>query len=515
MTSGCHGGRHEIAHLIPNAFRAVDGVWLSAAEDAPGGDVALGEGAGVSRFVLDSSEDSPITSQTAIRGLRVEPEVELEGAELFAPPDVPCASNDACATDDGFMCGSATGADARQELSRCLSIPGVTITGPARFVSDITSDQVLGILMENTSSLRGALPMSVSQSFADLDGDGLGDQDAPERLDAMNRERATDRNSRRETMLLDWRVAWNSLRSEASGDREVRSLFGLWTFSGSRDAIRELTDGGWVEEERTASMGVTRYQSDGDAREATQAAVFESMLAMMDPAHDGPFADDDVDGFDKQLVVFVDGPDERRDPALGPEQVITAARALGVKIFVVHLDNSVSTTAQGGTPTFVDDPAYTERQPGFEAEAQCDCKRFEECRTVTAFSTAPGEPVSIPAQGVDRLYCVPSRDANGRIGPVEDYAHVAAATGGGYLYLTDPMGMTEQVEWLPYALDGTWELPVRLDAVANRAVPGDAMYQVSAVTSVSVDDSTFTYSSTLGATSSSAEVDNRLVIGVR
>jgi hypothetical protein len=298
-------------------------------------------------------------------------------------------------------------------------------------------------------------------------------------------------------------AACASRRSNAQQLYQTETSFGFWTFGASaaklesRVAALDSTpdDAEFLTSNGRAVAAVASVSgNDGDPEPA---AVFESMVAVLEST-DG-YASSQYADAEKILTVVVDGPDELRLPDLDVERVVAAAQAVDARIFIVHIDTPVQAT--GINPStdaeislFPDEPGYVRAQgAGFASEADCDCKNFEACRAPTRYAAAPGDPIDFPADP-GALYCVPEYGEDGRIGPIADYERIACATGGGYIYVPDPGDLLTQADWLPYALDGLWELPVRIAPLADGSVPPGEPYLIQTNLAITLDGENNLYS---------------------
>jgi hypothetical protein len=87
----------------------------------------------------------------------------------------------------------------------------------------------------------------------------------------------------------------------------------------------------------------------------------------------------------------------------------------------------------------------------------------------------------------DGLNAMPApRDADGRTGPLSEYAEIACKTGGLYLYATDAAQIQQRFDTVLLALDGTWKVDVGLDSMVN--LDSNGAYMLSGALDVSLDD---------------------------
>jgi hypothetical protein len=156
-----------------------------------------------------------------------------------------------------------------------------------------------------------------------------------------------------------------------------------------------------------------------------------------------------------------------------------------VRIFIVHFERQVETALPSGVPLLPDLPDYVNGQS--ECTSDDECKNFEECRSVTAYANRDGSMVQVPAGKTTGSFCALRRDDNGRIGPVDEYAQIACETGGSYMYFPDVESLGEKINFLPYAMDGLWEVPLTLDAYNRGELPAGEPFNIQAEFQVTID----------------------------
>ncbi len=444
------------------------------------------DGRATMRFVMLADDDTPIrpgqtVNKQAFSSLARD-QFEFNNEALFETPDNECES-DSC--DIGAMtCSTAPGLTGVGD--RCLTQTSVTISENPQFEADVDSPQLFGVLFENAGSLGGWLPSDVGSYYIDTTGDGLADGQPDS---GPIRARASDiSNARRaalQVMLNKYKQAAEFARNE---NRTTR--IGLWEFKGQTEdevisLVNEAAPGDtvWATEASTAETAVQQFSRI----EGTRANVYQAMLKVLDEG----FSSSEFTSHEKTLVVFVDGPDDLNLPAFTESAVTERATELGVRIFIVHLDAAQEPTTQAGTPVHRDDPDYWRKSMAETCSDDAECRNFETCREPDAYSTSLGSSVEITSNG--DTYCVPTRDPNdGRLGPIEEYARIACATDGGYIYLRDPQGLRQRFEWLPFTLDGLWKAEVTVADLANGSVPDGEAYLLQTTMSVSVSGTTKT-----------------------
>lgn len=462
-------------------FAGIESPGFTAPAGSCGG---LEDGTATLRFVLMADDQTPIrpgdvVNKQAIPAL-TSAEVELEDSALFELPDVACSAGD-CRLGE-MTCGTAPGQQASQ--NRCFDTTSVSLAGDIQFESDVTTPQLFGVLFENAGSTEGWLPRDVGELYPDWDEDGTAEgQTDSGPLPARASDSASRRKAALTVLLTNWETA-----AEAALAENRTTQFGLWEFKGTvADDVVSLVD--------EATPGDTAWTSQYDianrAREnftqvvGSRANVYQSALHVLDTA----YAPTEYNGHEKTLVIFVDGPDDLRFPQYSANAVIQRATDLGVRIFIAHLDAAQEPTTQGGTPVHRDDPEYwSNTVEGEQIQSPCasdaDCKNFESCVVPTSYSSSPNGAVEITPGG--DMYCMPRRDENGRIGPIDEYARIACATDGGYIYVKDPAALRPRLDWLPFTMDGLWKTDVTIDDFANRTLPSGEAYKLQTTLRVTI-----------------------------
>ena len=81
-----------------------------------------------------------------------------------------------------------------------------------------------------------------------------------------------------------------------------------------------------------------------------------------------------------------------------------------------------------------------------------------------------------------------ARDAQGRTGPISEYSQIACATGGQYIYVTDPFGLNFYFDLLTDLVGGTWKVDIAIEALDSVATNG--AYRFGSNVSVNLDSRT-------------------------
>jgi hypothetical protein len=414
------------------------------------------------RFVLEADDSTPIQPGEAVARSQVEltdNDIAFSETRVFQTGDQFCGG-DAVECTSVFACGNGN-PNFETSFQRCLGDGNLFTDGPLQFDSDTTKPQLFGVMMDNGGSLEGWLPTAVGERSFDFDGDGVAESRSS---NGPEGERATDRNRIRFVGLSNLRSTWEIAATNAV---PRRTYFGLWLFSGTSTAnvtspVAEVSPNGqeWIADRKlaeSAASEASRIQVSG-----TRSNVFQAAASVLE----GAYADEQYKDHEKTMVLFVDGPDDLRLPNWSAQRVIDAATSQGVRIFIVHLDANTG-LGRPDDPLYRDDPRYYANQEACADESAC--KNFEECRIPQGYADQAG-PVDMPPT---ETMCLPKRDNDGRFGPIDEYAQIACETEGGYLYSPSAAGIPSRMGWLPYAMDGLWQIDVKLDLVENGEIPVD------------------------------------------
>lgn len=454
---------------------------------APGGQCAGVDGNLAMRFVMLANDETPITNdpQELVGGSVVNMNakaVTLTNGVLYSTPDELCQAN-AC-EESNFVCPASD----TSLGSRCQKPSTISMQGAPKFLSDPSKNQLFGLVVENSGSLRGWMPSDVGGLYpvkvgATAAENTINGNPDPGPVPA----RATDNDKRRSSAVAGLVGSFNTASAHARENGRT-ALFGLWTFAESsaqvlsQVASEATPDQIWASQPTTVKAAQVRYSSEDTA--GTRANVYEATLKVLE---DG-YASAEYSDYEKTLVIFVDGPDDfRRSTISTADAVAQRAQALGVRLFIVHLDPRLSKSE-----TLRDDQRYYEQQAtGCDADEAC--KNFEECRFPQTFTTSSSNATVIvapPNYGKDGpvKYCLPARDENGRIGPISEYADLACATEGGYIYVASAGSLRAQMEWLPFSMDGLWEVSAELPDTRDTTLRPGAAYRLEADMTVKLAD---------------------------
>ena len=400
------------------------------------GDATISDGA-VLRFFVVNDGGLPVNASRTPSDA-----IGFDGSALIQAVEPACSQDD-CSFG---TCSAPPGLD-YDVCNESISLSAVT---EGRRLTAGENERLFGVLVENSGSMEGWLPVDVGSGYPDWDQDGIGEgQQDP----GVVRARASDFEGQRKAALR-----MMAGRAEAFLDAQsVRTSFGLWAFEGEDDvqSLIELSgnDGPWTQDVGDFENAISALPEVG----GTRAGVVRALETVLD--HFGT-----ADDTEKFLVVLVDGPDDFRADA---GAAITRAADLGVRVFVVQLDSPAEVTTQGGTPIFRDDPQYWAEQSPCSADD--DCASFEQCVVPTGYSTVPGGSVEVGPEGIS--YCLVRRDESGRMGALPDYQRLACATEGGHFYVSQSQSLGVTMSPLVLALGALWEAELTVSTIA----PGRAL----------------------------------------
>lgn len=449
------------------------------------------------RFVLTDNDNNPIRAGETVDNQSVELErssLEFSDTALTEVSLGRACGDDSDCSESNYTCGTAPGlttTDSNLDVCHRAEDEGLAVDASVDFIADTNFHQVYGMLVQNSGSLRGYNPPQSGEMAWDSDGDGVTDtgRDA-----GLHGDIATDPDGERKNAIRSLRRPWQNTATVAKNEGERKTYFGLWTFAGTTlntvgDENNELD---WVRDPDIVESRLTNYFND--TATDNRANVYESIQRVISRKYStdnlaGYVGDEgQPDKMEKVLTVFVDGPDEVRGDTGDIEDVVETAREHNVRVFVVHLDARID------DPTRIrEDPRYHESQE--EDEGTCsddsECKNYETCRRPRGYADDIDEDTGF---GESDTYCMIDRDEEtGRVGPIQDYALLACATGGGYMYVPSAEALTHNIEWTPYALEGLWETTVHSAETMRGNVPADEPLLVHGNMSVSVSGTEMAY----------------------
>ena len=259
----------------------------------------------------------------------------------------------------------------------------------------------------------------VMDNSGSIDGRGVVEDDS-----ILVRDRATDRGSFRISAMQQFLSLLDDTESRPWAETMA---FGLWSFRGeSATGVRPLTGDISVPNPYGFDKEVVRTALS-DLQRDTQFGRSPVFLALQTVA-DSFAALAAVQNRQKAIILFTDGPDDSetiipgasdadRQRALDARQAkldgaLQALQAQEVQVFIVHLDTAIGPK---GLAALQPDPANAKPFP---------------------------------------------RDGNGRFGPIDEYAQIACATNGQYIYVPSPERLSRVMEVMAEMFGGTWGVNV-------------------------------------------------------
>jgi hypothetical protein len=426
------------------------------------------------RYVLRESNGTAVRQGDTLKGAfaTLGPEdVTVDDGVLFEAPDLKCGGNgggsnggldDQCADPNPFdgqcqrakyQC-SVPSSTTDPELTRCQSDSSMSVESTT-FLSDTSKNQLFGVLMENGASVEGFYPQGPDDRFYDSDcevNDGKLETDGRVSDELRARQIASDPQGARKAAIDLMGPNWKNMAKEAS-ELGMSTRFGLWSIDGEKAPVSMVNRGAWTEDPGQVGQAIDRFR-DKSAQEG-RSATYEAIQRVIREN----YVKQRFRGYDKTLVVFVDGPPEV--PAdvnqdLTADKLVRRARdQWNVRLFIIHLDRAVDKSY------LRDDPQYYGRQ-GETCSSDADCRLWEVCRKVHGYSSQSGEITADDPKDnwKKETYCMPHRNQAGRFGPIETYSRLSCVTGGGYIYVRSPDDLTWALKWMPLTMNGLWESTV-------------------------------------------------------
>jgi hypothetical protein len=497
----------------PRTFHEIKSSGFTA---MPGSCTGVTDGDMKARFVLLDNNLEPIQLGDGVNlpgggEVSVEPtsdSIVMSNAALMETRASACVDSSDCSSHPlGFQCEVAPGlmSSPTGESIKSCHVPeaGLSVVSSAeavQFVADVENDQVYGILMESTGGLKGwSLPGT--QDAWDANGDGVVNDEVVDGVADLEPYGvlygdpiATDPEKKRVQALYRAYNAWVDAYTLARSNQR-RTYFGLWSFNSIEaqptSHIAEIRGDGlvWASDATPISQAMTDYSNTTADR--SRANIYEAALAVIENAYSDEAMSklnvSDPESVDKQLVLFVDGYDDMREnDSATMDDVITAAQENRVRVFVVHLDPAFEEPEQ-----IREDPEYWKGQEPCVDDSTC--KNYETCRKPRGYAPSMGAPVNEP-DGFDNTYCLPERDDFGRVGPIHDYARLACATEGGYMYMPSADAISRNLGWTPYALDGLWEATVNSNQMQREENLGGIPLKIQADMEITIAGQSHTFS---------------------
>jgi hypothetical protein len=347
-----------------------------------------------------------------------------------------CDSSGQC--EAGFTCEPIDGDPMGRKFCARNTLVEV-IPSSLEFISPLPPDgraeafRAIAMVMDNSGSLFGR---------------GVVESDRTVKLD-----RATDPD------LFRIAAAKAFLLNLENKEFSQNAVVSVWSYRGTTDVgVKALTG---ITDDVPVRPYVSNLQPAGPAHRAldqlSQAGDYgrsNVFIAIQTVAQN--LTDNNIDPSVRHptIIIFTDGPDDSVEwtPAAGNEQLaqqrarwdanleasITAARSAGAEVFVIHLDTGIG---------------------------------------------PDGVSVLGPDPGNVRPYPL---DANGRTGPIGEYARVACETGGQYLYVQDPRALGDVFDLMVNLLGGTWKVDLGVGALSAATTNGP--YRLGAGLTINLDN---------------------------
>ncbi len=342
-----------------------------------------------------------------------------------------CENNADCGS--GFDCSPIDGdIDARNICERDTNIevrPGsLEFESPLPDGNGTEAFRAVSIVMDNSGSLFGR---------------GVIEDDRTVRI-----SRATDPN------LVRIAAAKSFLDSLSSKSFKQNTVVSVWSFRGeSNIGVRPLT--GNIDAEipnpYVANVELAKSALDnlGLGGEFGRSPVYEAIEASAKN-----FNDLQINQRKKTIIVFTDGPDDSETITVGAD---SSERDVARSQWEENLNNAISQAQMADAEVFI------------------------------LHLDAGLNPDGLAQTAADPRNAVPyPRDANGRTGPIAEYARIACETEGQYIYVAAPEALNFYMNLLVSMLGGTWRVNIGVDALGAASIPNGA-YRLGANMTVTLD----------------------------
>ncbi len=468
-----------------------DGGDTTPEEDMGGGEVDMGPPPGVERlpvsfavfppvpascdepgarqkfpFAYISNDVFPVVEGDLVNGRVVEPNTSLDiGTFAVRRPRIQVLQETTCQSEAdcpaGYKCAAAGLPGAERQCTVQTGFEFVPRTVKSEVDNGLNDrQQLITILIENTTSLDGRLPTQSGRLFGEN-----GEKDL-----FANPDRATDLARVHRESIKDFS------RGLASVADPQNSRVSLWFYAGEvPPRTRPLLNTMNLEDYYSNDLSVGEAAIDGMTEPLPEPAnLYQAIQTVV--AKDLGLAK--YDGYEKFLFVFTDGANEVYDPAATSDSALQALQDANVKTYIVHLDNQVDDSLIRDLPTLWAGNTMCQNDPTCTGAPACAddsaCNNYEECRPATVYPEEDTGTVSQTAVS----YCMP-RYTDGRIGPIDVYADIACRTGGNYVYVSEPSLMRQWWRNLPNTVNGLFSVEADLSAYDNDEIaPG--FYRMSA-----------------------------------
>lgn len=417
-------------------------------------------------FAYTSNDVFPVVEGDLVNGRVVRPNTTLDiGTFAVRRPRVQILEEAYCDTESdcpsGYKCASAGLPGARRQCTIQTGFEFVPRTVKSEVDNGLGErEQLVTILIENTTSLDGRLPSRVSTLYGE---DGMRDF-------GVNPDRATDPT----------RVHRDAIKTFSSGLASVadpqNTNLSLWFYAGDVGArTRPLLRLGELQDHYVNDLSAGEPAIDGMTDPLPEPAnIYQAINTVV--ARD--LGLEKYDGYEKFLYIFTDGANEVYDEAATAQTVTALLEEKGIKTYIIHLDSEIDPSLLRDLPTVWQGNLACEEDPNCQGAPPCgsdaDCKNFETCRPAKIY--AEEETGSVTETPLS--YCMPDYES-GRLGPIDDYADIACRTNGNYIYVAEPELMRQYWRNLQTTVNGLFSVEADLSAYEDEDVqPG--FYRVSA-----------------------------------
>ena len=420
-------------------------------------------------FMISTTDVFPLVPGDTVNGLVIEPGRTLDSGSLAVRrPRVSELTNIECATDadcsGDFKCATAGLPGAPSQCTRQSPVTFVPESIRADFEPGVneSQQQLVGVLVENTALLEGRLPTASGGLF-----DETGEKDL-----LTEATRASD------PTRIHREAVKTFLVNLASVADELNTAATIWWFAGQVSAeARPLINERELEDHFSNDLSLGESLIDAMPNPVPKPAnLWQAVLAMIRK----DFGLAGYANHEKFLFVFTDGPNEVWDAEATYDQVLQAATAINLHIYVIHLDATVDPTLIRDLPTYWAGNDNCQDDPGCMKAPACasdaNCGSHEECRPAKIYAdTAGGTVTTTPVS-----YCMPAWNSEGHLGPIPEYADLACRTGGSYMYVTRPEQMRPYWGALANAVNGQYSIEADFAALESSDFP-DGWYRLSGV----------------------------------
>lgn len=326
---------------------------------------------------------------------------------------------------------------------------------------DPDSGQLVTILLENTGMWDGLLPNLVAAKYGE-DGE----------IDASPEPgRATDpERQHREAIRLFSR----SLGTAVSDDNTKVSM---WFFGGEKKVrTRPLFMAGNRQKDYfTDSLEFPEAALEEVPDPAPRPSnVYQAILRAVEK----DLGLDKYEDHEKFMLLVTDGPNEVFDNEARRKKVLSTLKDNNVHLFILHLDAQIDPSLLRDDPRYWQGKESCRKDDSCQAQLPCgsdeDCANFETCRKAKLYPDDKDGSV----QETGQKYCMPDY-SDGHLGPISDYADLACATNGNYLYTTKPAQLSYYARRIPYLFDGQWSVEAEITALSDPVGLANGFYRLS------------------------------------